>query len=98
MDLYDEIARLAYEMFEREGRVHGRHLEHWFEAERIVISRYRSQEADIENTQEKQAEEPKKKKPAAKKAREGAAKKTRTVKASEKKTETSKQRGKKKTD
>lgn len=46
MDLFDEIAKLAYEIFEREGRVHGRHLDHWYEAERIVISRYESQKQE----------------------------------------------------
>jgi hypothetical protein len=38
-DLYGEIARMAYELFERSGYMHGRDLEHWFEAERIVITR-----------------------------------------------------------
>ncbi|MCX7966355.1 MAG: DUF2934 domain-containing protein [Syntrophorhabdaceae bacterium] len=42
-NLYEEIARLAYEIFEREGRIHGRDLDHWLEAERIVISRYEAQ-------------------------------------------------------
>jgi len=43
LDLREEIARLAYEIFEREGRVHGRDLDHWLEAERIVLSRYEVQ-------------------------------------------------------
>lgn len=37
-DLFDEIARLAYELWEREGYIHGRDIEHWCEAEHIVIS------------------------------------------------------------
>jgi len=40
MDLCEEIAKVAYEIFEREGRVHGRHLEHWCEAEIIVTKKY----------------------------------------------------------
>ncbi|MCX8110912.1 MAG: DUF2934 domain-containing protein [Syntrophorhabdaceae bacterium] len=98
MDIYDEIARLAYELFEREGRVHGRHLEHWFEAERIVISRYQTQEAMTEKIQDKEQKEPKNKKQVAKKAKEGLVKPTRAVKTSAKKTETSKTRKKKNTE
>jgi len=39
MDLYDEIAKVAYELYERDGRIHGRDLDHWLEAEIIVKSR-----------------------------------------------------------
>lgn len=38
-NLYDEIARVAYELWEKNGCIHGRDIEHWCEAERIVISR-----------------------------------------------------------
>lgn len=38
-DLYDEIARVAYDLWEKNGCIHGRDIEHWCEAERIVISR-----------------------------------------------------------
>jgi hypothetical protein len=41
MDYYDEIAKVAYDIFEREGKIHGRHFEHWIEAEIIVTTRYR---------------------------------------------------------
>ncbi len=40
MDICDEIAKVAYEIFEREGMIHGRHLEHWCEAEIIVMKKY----------------------------------------------------------
>lgn len=30
---WDDIARRAYEIFEREGRPDGRHVEHWLRAE-----------------------------------------------------------------
>jgi hypothetical protein len=34
-----EIARVAYELFERRGRVDGHHLEDWHAAQAIVRSR-----------------------------------------------------------
>lgn len=37
-DLFDEIARVAYELWEKTGCIHGRDIEHWCEAEQIVIS------------------------------------------------------------
>jgi hypothetical protein len=40
MNLYDEICKLAYELYERSGRREGRDAENWLEAERIVIARY----------------------------------------------------------
>jgi hypothetical protein len=39
MKRHEEIQKLAYEMFEKGGSVHGRNLEHWLEAERIVKAR-----------------------------------------------------------
>lgn len=36
MDLHDEIAKVAYELFERDGRKHGKDREHWCEAEELV--------------------------------------------------------------
>lgn len=39
MDLRDEIAKAAYYLFEKCGGMHGRHEEHWYEAERTVMSR-----------------------------------------------------------
>ncbi len=35
---HDEIARRAYELWEREGRSHGHHERHWREAERQLRS------------------------------------------------------------
>ncbi len=97
MDLYEEIAKLAYEMFEREGMVHGKHLDHWFEAERIVISKYKEQEIMVEQKQEenKEAVAPKKRKPAVKKAKEAKEGEIKTKKSTTKKTETTKKRTKK---
>jgi len=36
--LYDEIARIAYDLYEKNGRVDGHELDNWLEAERIVMS------------------------------------------------------------
>ncbi|MGQ9569516.1 MAG: DUF2934 domain-containing protein [Thermodesulfovibrionales bacterium] len=38
MDLYDEIAKVAYELWEQSGRIDGRELDNWLEAERIVLT------------------------------------------------------------
>jgi hypothetical protein len=40
MDKRNEIEQLAYELYQRDGCAHGREVEHWLEAERIVQSRY----------------------------------------------------------
>lgn len=44
MKWYDEIARIARELYEKSGRVEGRDLDNWLEAERIVMERYKEQE------------------------------------------------------
>ena len=41
-DLHEEIAKAAYELFERDGRQHGLDKEHWLEAERIVKARHKA--------------------------------------------------------
>lgn len=38
MDMRKEIARKAYEIYERSGRSEGRDVDNWLEAERIVMS------------------------------------------------------------
>ncbi len=38
--LYDEVAKVAYKLHEKRGRVHGYDLDDWLEAERIVLERY----------------------------------------------------------
>ncbi len=40
-DLGHEIAKVAYELFEKSGQIHGRDLENWLEAERIVMAKYK---------------------------------------------------------
>lgn len=44
MKWYDEIARLARELYEKSGNIEGRDLDNWLEAERIVLERYKEQE------------------------------------------------------
>ena len=49
MKKHKEIQRLAYEMFEKSGGFHGRELDHWLEAERIIRAReIEVRAADIE--------------------------------------------------
>ena len=43
--LYDEIKKVAYELHEKRGRVHGYDLDDWLEAEKIVLKRYAQKEA-----------------------------------------------------
>lgn len=38
--LRDEIAKVAYELYEKRGRSHGCHFDDWLEAERIVLARH----------------------------------------------------------
>ena len=80
-DLFDEIACIAYELWERGGCTHGRDVEYWCEAEHIVISRIQP----MEEEKPKKAETPRKRtvKSAAKPTK--AATKTRKPSASQKK-------------
>jgi hypothetical protein len=41
-ELFDEVARIAYELWEKNGCIHGCDIEYWCEAEKIVISRVES--------------------------------------------------------
>ena len=36
-DVFNEIARIAYELWEKNGCTHGRDIEYWCEAESIVV-------------------------------------------------------------
>jgi len=46
MNLHEEIAKVAYELYEKSGCIKGRDAENWREAEMIVLTRNASQ--DIE--------------------------------------------------
>ena len=39
-NLHDEIAALAYKLYEQSGRIEGRDLDNWLEADKIVRTRY----------------------------------------------------------
>jgi len=38
--IHDEIARVAYELYEKRGRSHGHELKDWLEAEEIVLEKH----------------------------------------------------------
>ncbi len=38
-NFYDEVAKVAYDLFEKRGKVHGHDMEDWFNAEMIVKKR-----------------------------------------------------------
>ncbi len=40
MNIYDEIAKVAHELFIKRGHVHGHDIEDWLAAERIVRTRH----------------------------------------------------------
>jgi hypothetical protein len=44
MDLYKEISKVAYELYENRGKAEGRELDDWLEAERILRARYKEEE------------------------------------------------------
>jgi len=46
MKLQEEIAKVAYELYEKSGRIPGRERQNWLDAEKIVLTRRASQ--DIE--------------------------------------------------
>lgn len=39
MNLFNEIAKVAYELYEKNGCIQNRDLDHWLEAEKIVMAR-----------------------------------------------------------
>jgi len=39
MNAHEEIMKIAHDLYERSGRVDGRDLENWHEAERIVMEK-----------------------------------------------------------
>lgn len=43
MNSHDEIAKVAYELYEKSGKI-GRDLENWLEAEKTVMARYGKKE------------------------------------------------------
>ncbi len=46
MNMHDEIALIAYELFEGRGCVHGCDLDDWLNAEKIVLTEHSGQEME----------------------------------------------------
>lgn len=46
MDLHEEIARKAFELYKKKGCPEGRDVENWLDAERIVLSRHAGQDME----------------------------------------------------
>lgn len=55
MDLRDQIASLAYELYINSGFIEGRDEENWLEAERIILARQRLEPDELQ-TQKKQVQ------------------------------------------
>jgi len=49
-NIEDEIAKVAYDLWEKGGRKPGKDLENWLEAERIVKARYSEMDRPKEKT------------------------------------------------
>jgi len=47
MVLQNEIAQLAFELYEISGRQEGRDLANWFEAERLILCAHRQPEENL---------------------------------------------------
>ncbi len=46
-DFYDEVAKVAYDLYEKRGRIHGDDLADWLKAETIVKKRYEKEMAGV---------------------------------------------------
>jgi hypothetical protein len=46
--IHDEIAKVAYELYKKEGSVHGNDLKNWFAAENIVMEKHEKHAHEIE--------------------------------------------------
>lgn len=57
MNLQEEIAKVARELYEKSGRIEGRDRENWLDAERIVLSRHAGQDLEEPEGEEALIEE-----------------------------------------
>jgi hypothetical protein len=46
--IHDEIERVAFELYEKGGRVQGNELKNWFEAEKIVMDKHERHAIEME--------------------------------------------------
>jgi hypothetical protein len=58
MDLYEKIARIAYELYEKNGYIQGCDLDYWLEAEKIVMVRLAEEEKKKEEKKIKSEKKP----------------------------------------
>jgi hypothetical protein len=58
MNLFNEIAKVAYELYEKNGYIQSRDLDHWIEAEKIVIARLAEEEKKKEEKKIKSEKKP----------------------------------------
>jgi hypothetical protein len=58
MNLHDEIAQVAYELFEARTCIHGCDLDDWLNAERMVLGRHSGQEMEEPEEDENSEETP----------------------------------------
>ncbi len=56
---HDEVASVARGLYELSGRIEGRDVENWLEAERIVMSGYKTEEETPDRNSGVKAEEKK---------------------------------------
>ena len=47
-DIHDEIARVAYELYEKAGKARGNELKNWLEAEKIVREKHERHASEME--------------------------------------------------
>ena len=55
VNFQEEIVKVARNLFEKSGRVEGRDLDNWLEAERIVITRHKQAELEAKIPTKKMA-------------------------------------------
>ena len=57
MNLQEEIAKVAHELYEKSGCINGRDVQNWLEAEKIVFSRHAGQDLEEPEGEESFPEE-----------------------------------------
>ncbi|MGO9611519.1 MAG: DUF2934 domain-containing protein [Dissulfurispiraceae bacterium] len=50
MDIHSQIENLAYELYENSGRVEGSDLDHWLEAEHLILCRHQAHPGSVTET------------------------------------------------
>lgn len=50
MNLKEEIAKAAYELYEKSGCIDGKDSEHWLEAEKTVLLRHTGQDGSVKES------------------------------------------------